>query len=132
MSTDIRLNTGYQPIVQASGDMALISGNDCFLQSLRIEAASAEGDLWYDPAWGWSLLDFKDSLQEELTLLELEQRIRSKLATHEEILVGSIEVHVSRQEDSFFAAIAFRLLSDGELRQMNIIGRTEIEVIEIA
>ncbi len=130
---DMRLDDNYQLAVQANGDAALISGDDCFMQTLRIEAASSEGDLWYDPDWGWSLLDFGGRQQDELVELEVEQRVRQKLRQHEEIDVGSIDVTASWSGDAIGVTVRFRRLGSDELRQLNVnIGRTEIEVITIA
>lgn len=133
MSTDMRLDDSYQLTAQANGDAALISGDDCFMQTLRMEAASNEGDLWYDPDWGWSLLDFGGRQQDELVELEVEQRVRQKLRQHEEIDVGSIEVKASWSEDAITVTIRFRRMSSNELLRLNVnIGRTEIEVIPVA
>lgn len=133
MSTDLLLDNGYQLVPQASGDAAMVSGNACFLQTLKLEAAASEGDLWYDPSWGWSLIDFKAALQDELTTLEIEQRVHTKLAAHEDIAVDSIDVTTSWIDEQITIAVSFRLLSDGELQQLKLnIGRTEIEVIDIA
>lgn len=130
---DVRLDDNYQIAAQANGDAALISDDDCYMQALRVEAASNEGDLWYDPDWGWSLLDFGGRQQDELVELEVEQRIRQKLRQHEEIDVGSIDVAASWGEDAISAIVRFRRLGGDELRQLNVnIGRTEIEVIPVA
>lgn len=133
MSVDIRIDNDFQPVPAANGDTALITGNDCFLQALKVEAVSSENDLWYDPEWGWSLLDFAQAQQTELMQMEIEQRVRQKLEAHEEIAVNSISVSASWQDDQIAVAVAFRLLSSEELYQLRVnIGRTEIEVIDIA
>ena len=130
--TDIRLDDTNQLQLQTNGDCSLISGSESFLQMLRLEAASAEGDLWYDPEWGWSLLDFAQAVQDDLVTLEIKQRCRTKLEAHEEIAVDSIQVTVSWEESAVTVALAFRLLDDNELYRLGInIGRTEIEVIDI-
>lgn len=129
MSTDYRLDGDFQLMPGIGGDVSLTSGDACFLQMLRLEAMASEGDLWYDVDWGWSLLDFKDARQSELTGLEIVQRIRMKLEAHEEISVDSIQTALDWQEDRVAARISFHLLSSGQLIRMNAnIGRTEIEV----
>ena len=133
MSVDMRVDSDFQPVAAASGDAAMISGDDCFLQTLKVEAASAENDLWYDLDWGWSLLDFAQAQQTELTQMEIEQRVRQKLEAHEEISVNSISVSASWEDDQIAVAVAFRLLSSEELYQLSVnIGRTEIEVVSNA
>lgn len=133
MSTDMRLDDNYQLASQMNGDAVLISGDACFMQSLRVEAASAEGDLWYDPDWGWSLLRFSGRLQDELAELEIEQHIRLKLRQHTEIDVEGIVVSSIWADDAIAVKVLFRLLGEAELRQLHVnIGRTEIEVIDIA
>lgn len=133
MSADIYLNESYQPEIPANGDFRLIAGNDCLFQGLCVEAVSVEGDLWYDLNWGWSLIDFLNAQQDELILLEVEQRCRQKLKTHEEIAVESILVSVEWGVESTNVAIAFRFIDELEQRSLNIkIGKTEIEVTDIA
>lgn len=134
MSVDMRIDNDFQPVPAANGDTALITGlDDCFLQTLKVEAASSENDLWYDPEWGWSLLDFAQAQQTELMQMEIEQRVRQKLEAHEEISVDSIKVSASWKDDQIAVAVAFRLLSSEELYQLSVnIGLTEIEVIDIA
>lgn len=132
MSTDLRLDDAFQLTAQSNGDAELIAGDDCFMQTLRVEAASAEGDLWYDPDWGWSLLTFSGRAQDELTALELEQQVRVKLQAHAEIDVESITVTPVWDGDSITVGVQFRLLNEETLRRLNVpIGRTEIEVIPL-
>lgn len=129
MSTDYRLDNDFQLMSGVGGDVSLIDGDACFLQMLRLEAQASEGDLWYNVNWGWSLLDFKDARQSELTELEIIQRIRMKLEAHEEINVDSILTTLDWREDCVVVNISFHLLSSGQLIRMNAnIGRTEIEV----
>ena len=133
MITDMCLDQDYQLLPYANGDATLIDGNACFLQTLKLEAAACEGDLWYDPDWGWSLLDFKDALQDDLVALEISQRVRQKLSAHEEIAVDSIQITMHWETDSISISTAFRLLTDNQIRSLKInIGSTEIEVIDIA
>lgn len=133
MSTDLLVDDTFQPVPRTNGDNALVDGDACFLQTLRMEASASEGDLWYDPGWGWSLLDFKGAVQDELTVLEIEQRVRQKLAAHPEILTESIRLTVSWAEDSAAVAVVFRLRSSEALfRLTQHSGRTEIEVIPFA
>lgn len=133
MSIDMLLDERFQPVSRVNGDAVLVADSACFLQALRMEAAGSEGDLWYAPAWGWSLLDFKDAVQDELTMLEMTQRVRQKLALHAEISVESIQVTAEWVDDSVVITVVFRLLNDGQLARLNVnIGKTEIEVIVLA
>lgn len=47
-----------QPVPLASGEEALAGGLDCFLQDIRLEALTMEGECFFDSDYGWSLLDF--------------------------------------------------------------------------
>lgn len=130
---DILLGGGFQPATQSDGDTATISGNVCFLQTLRVEAASAEYDLWYDPDWGWSLIDFAGRQHSELAELEIEQRVRRKLSAHEDISAESVAVIPKWSDEAIGVEVWFRVIGDDELHQLNAsIGKTEIEVIIIA
>ncbi len=133
MTADFGIDSEYQLTLSSNGDAAIISDNDCVFQTLCLEAVCVEGDLWYEPDWGWSLIDFANVVQDELVTLEIEQRCRVKLAAHEEIAVESINVAVEWSEDNACVGIAFRLIGEDELRQLNIIiGKTQIEVTNIA
>lgn len=133
MNVDICINDSYVPALSANGDFSLIADNDCLFQELCVEAVSVEGDLWYDLEWGWSLIDFLNAQQDELTLLEIEQRCRQKLKSYDEIAVESILVSVEWSAESTDVSIAFRFIDETEQRNLNIqIGKTEIEVIDIA
>ena len=56
--TDLMLDDTGQPVPLASGEEALAGGLDCFLQDIRLEALTMEGECFFDSDYGWSLLDF--------------------------------------------------------------------------
>ena len=86
--TDIRLDQEGQLTQATDGDAPLCSGMDCFLQSIILEAQTQKGELFYDEDFGWSLYDFLQSEDDEITRLEITQRVRSGLLKREEILPG--------------------------------------------
>ena len=92
--TDIRLDQEGQLTQATDGDAPLCSGMDCFLQSIILEAQTQKGELFYDEDFGWSLYDFLQSEDDEITRLEITQRVRSGLLKREEILPDSVQVHV--------------------------------------
>ena len=65
--TDIRLDEDGQLTQAADGDAPLCSGMDCFLQSIILEAQTQKGELFYDEDFGWSLYDFLQSEDDEIT-----------------------------------------------------------------
>ena len=81
--TDIRLDEDGQLTQAADGDAPLCSGMDCFLQSIILEAQTQKGELFYDEDFGWSLYDFLQSEDDEITRLEITQRVRSGLLKRE-------------------------------------------------
>ncbi len=129
--TDIALDDNFQPIPQANGDFSLAEGLDCLTQEIRIEALTTAGELFYDTSFGWSLPDFQQAQSDELTLLELQQRVRAKLAAREEIDTSSITVAVTTG-DTVSLLIVWRYVGATKNTQLDIsIGRVEIEVITV-
>lgn len=129
--TDIALNDSFQPTAQANGDFSLAEGLDCLTQEIRVEALTTAGELFYDTDFGWSLPDFQQSQSDELTLLELQQRVRAKLAAREEIDTSSITVTVTTG-DTVSLLVVWRYVGETTTTQLDIsIGRVEIEVIAV-
>ncbi len=129
--TDILLDDGFQPEARANGDFALAEGLDCLTQEIKIEALTTAGELFYDTDFGWSLPDFQQSQSDDLTLLELRQRVRAKLAEREEIDTSSITVTVTTG-DTVSLLVVWRYVGETATTQLDIsIGRVEIEVITV-
>ena len=84
--TDIRLSSDWQLTQAADGDAPLCSGLECLYQNIILEALTQKGDLFYDADFGWSLYDFIQSEDDELTRLEIVQRARLGLQKREVIL----------------------------------------------
>ena len=101
--TDIRLDQEGQLTQATDGDAPLCSGMDCFLQSIILEAQTQKGELFYDEDFGWSLYDFLQSEDDEIT-----QRVRSGLLKREEILPDSVQVHVELIKDAFHICGSFQ------------------------
>lgn len=129
--TDIALDDNFQPIPQANGDFSLAEGLDCLTQEIKIEALTTAGELFYDVSFGWSLPDFQQSQSDDLTLLELQQRVRAKLAARTEIDTASIAVTITTG-DTVSLLIIWRYIGETTTTQLDIsIGRVQIEVISV-
>ncbi|EJL44953.1 hypothetical protein PMI08_01923 [Brevibacillus sp. CF112] len=127
--TDIRLDDNWQITAAASGDALLVSGLECFLQDIRIEALTQEGEVFYDETWGWSLLDFMQSQDDELLRLEIEQRVRTKLARREEIDPESIQTTIEFLEDVVAIRSSFRFVDSDQTVQLDVeLDRVKVEV----
>lgn len=48
-ATDLMLDDAGQPVPLASGEEALAGGLDCFLQDIRLEALTMEGECFLIP-----------------------------------------------------------------------------------
>ncbi len=84
-NTDIKLDADGQPVPDKDWDFATVSGDECWEQDLRLEAATEEGELFYededgDEAYGFGMLDFVHAENDEFTQTEIIQRVRGKLA----------------------------------------------------
>ncbi len=127
---DIRVDDDWQLTRAANGDAPVISGNDEFIQSIKLESMTQEGDLFYDLEYGWSLLDFIHSTDSELTRIAIQERIRSKMSRRTEIDVSSLQVDVSFQDDVFFVHIQFKKIDSDERYMMAVaLDRVRMEVI---
>lgn len=128
--TDIRLDDSWQLTQAADGDAPLCSELDCLYQNIVLEALTQPGDLFYDPEWGWGLYEFIQSEYDELTRLEISQRVRSKLQRREVILPESILVNLELQEDSLLVCASFQFQNENDARQLNVmIDPVSVEVV---
>lgn len=130
--TDIKLDSSWQLTQAATGDAPLTSNFECIMQDIRLEAMSQVGELFYDDEWGWSLVDFIQSEDDELTLIELKERIREKLERREVIDVESITTDVELDDDVLKISVTFRFVDDSATNYINVsVDRVSVEVIEI-
>lgn len=129
MDTDMRLDESWQVAAAANGDALLISGLECFLQDIRIEALTQEGEVFYDETWGWSLLDFIQSQDDDLLRLEIAQRVRSKLARRTEIDPETIQTTVDLREDVIAIQVSFGFSDSDQSAILDIeLDRVSVEV----
>lgn len=128
--TDVRLSSEWQLSQAANGDAPLCSGLECLYQNIILEALTQKGNLFYDSDFGWSLYDFVQSEDDELTRLEITQRARLGLQKREVILPESIEINVDYADDAFRLYCSFRFAEEGEARQLTVvIGAVNVEVV---
>lgn len=110
---DIMLDENGQPVSDQNGDVALVSDDACWLQDLKNEVLTEEGELFYEDAegeesYGWGLTEFAQSEYDEFLAMEIQQRIRSKLAKREYIDARSIQTTVNFDGHIYHIRIAFR------------------------
>jgi len=128
--TDILLAEDWSLTQAADGDAPLCSGLECLYQNIALEAVTQKGDLFYDPDFGWSLYDFIQSEDDELTRLEIAQRARLGLQKREVILSESIEISVDYSDEAFRIFCSFRFAEESTARQLNVvIDAVSVEVI---
>lgn len=107
---DIKLDADGQPVVVISGDSEVVEGLESFLQDIKSEAVTQEGELFFDRDYGWSLLDFVHQEYDELFELKVKQRIKEKLARREYINEMSIEITVAQELDDIISIhISFKI-----------------------
>jgi hypothetical protein len=130
--TDIKLDEDWQLTAAANGDAPITSNTDCLIQDIRLEALSQEGELFYDETWGWSLMDFIQMQDDDLTRLEIEQRIKTKLSRREEIDNGTIQTALSFEDDKISVKVAFKFINDSRQYNLNIeLDRVRVEVVMV-
>lgn len=93
--TDLMMDDQGQPVISAAGESQMVSGIDCFLQDVRNEAVTTEGECFWDADYGWSMLDFLHQEQDELLQIRISNRVKQKLSRRSEINQQSISVVVA-------------------------------------
>lgn len=127
---DIRLDENWHLTQAADGDAPIVSEYDSLLQEIRLEAVTQEGELFFDTAWGWSLLDFLQSQDDELTRLEVQERIKSKLRQRPEVDFDSVQIELTAFQDAFRILTSFRFMGEDELRTIDVqLDRVKVEVV---
>lgn len=127
--TDIKLSEEFELTAAATGDAPITNKLEGFLQALRVEALTQEGELFYDEKFGWSLLDFIQTPESELVRIELESRIKSKLSEHEEIFPDSIHIEQKWTNETLVVIVRFKL-TDGSEHSLTVsLDRVEVTVL---
>lgn len=126
--TDIKLDTDWNLTPATDGDAPLVSDLECLYQAIVLEALTQEGDLFYDDDYGWSLYDFINSEDDELTEIEIANRAREKLGAWEVIDPDSIETDVSYADDAFTLVVSFQFQDADEASYSFTIAITPIDV----
>ena len=129
---DIMLDEDGQPVSDGNGDTALVSDDECWLQDIKNEAMTEEGELFYedeggDASYGWSLLDFMQGEYDDFTQMEIQQRIRSKMSKRDYIDAGSIQTTVNFDGHIYHIRIAFRRTDSNSEYNIDI----ESNVVEV-
>lgn len=110
---DIMLDGNGQPVSDGNGDASLVEDDACWLQDLRNEAVTEEGELFYeseegDASYGWGLLDFMQGEYDGFTRMEIQQRIRSKLSKRDYIDADSIQTEVDFDGHLYHVTVTFQ------------------------
>lgn len=129
-NTDIKLDEIWQLTRSATGDVPTASGFECAMQDIRLEALSQEGELFYDTEWGWSLIDFIQSEDDDLTELEIKERIKAKLERRDIISQDSINTVIDFTDDIIKILVTFQFVNDPDTYNINVsLDRISVEVI---
>ena len=127
--TDIRLDHNWLVTPAANGDALLVSGLECLLQGIRLEALTQEGEVFYDETFGWSLLDFIHAQDDELLRLEIDQRVMTKLARRTVIDPETIRTSVELIGDAIVIRTSFSFTDSDQTVQLDVeLDRVKVEV----
>lgn len=128
---DIKLDADWQLTQATNGDAPIVSDIDCLVQDIKLESLTQEGELFYDLEYGWSLLDFIQRDDDDLTRLEIKDRVRSKLEKRPEIDIESVRIEIEFNEDTLRLEVSFRL-NNGQAVEIDVaLSRVGVEVIEV-
>lgn len=111
--TDVLLDEMGQPVSAGDGEAVLVADDSCWLQDLKNEALTEEGELFYEnesgnDRYGWGLLDFLQGEADEFFLLEIQQRIRSKMTKRSYIDAASIKISIDYNGHQCHIRITFK------------------------
>lgn len=127
--TDVKLNDEWQLTQATNGDAPLVSDLEAFLQDVRLESITQEGELFYDKAYGWSLMDFLQGSDDGFKMLEIKERVKSKLAARPEIDTESISVEVTFEKDLLFIHAYFQIYGLDTVHRIAVsLNRVQVEV----
>lgn len=110
-SMDVQMDKQGQPMIEQTGETALIDGVDCWFQDVKNESITQEGELFYDTSYGWSMLDFTQMEHDELTELEIQNRIKEKLRKRIEVDERTIFVEIKFDGRTYDIFIQFKFMN---------------------
>lgn len=129
--TDLMMDDQGQPVISAAGESQMVSGIDCFLQDVRNEAVTTEGECFWDVDYGWSMLDFLHQEQDELLQVRISNRVKQKLSRRSEINQQSISVAVTfLNNDVTEVKVAFKIKNSDVSYEIDLnVDGVETEVV---
>ncbi len=134
-SSDIKLDSNGQPVVDIEGDFELVFDRKCFQQDLRNEILTEQAELFYEDedeldSYGFGLLEFIKDTYSDFVDLEIEQRINEKLRKREEIESASIQTNIITNEYGIIKIrIHFRVSETDEEYDVEI-SENKVEVVK--
>lgn len=131
-NTDILLQEDGQPYIGQTGDFAIARGIDCWKQDIMLEAATEEGELFYEDAegvnaYGFSLKRYLQSELDDFERMKIKQQIRNKLAKRSELDERSIEMDESYDGRTYSNQTTFKLNDYSDAYNINM----ELDSVEV-
>lgn len=128
-SIDIQLDSSFQPVPSATGEFKTTGEYEGVIQEIKLEALTQEGELFYDEKYGWSLYDFIQANDDELTKIEIAQRCKTKLSKYDYINQESVYINVTVADGSTEISITFKILNSDTVYNITLLlDRVNIEV----
>lgn len=131
-SIDIKLDSNFQPVINTNGDFKLTDEYEGLLQKIKLEASTQEGELFFDKEYGWSLFDFIQVNEDDLTKTEIIQRCKTKMSKYDYINQTSISINLRFSDEEIVIAIDFQFINSNVINNITIsLDRVNIEVIAL-
>lgn len=113
-STDIKLDANGQPVAAQDSEFKTVSGISCWMQDIRNETLTQEGELFYEDdvdtdAYGFSMADFIQTEYDDFTEMEIRQRIKEKLQKREDVDEGTIRTEVDFDGRNYHGKVTFKI-----------------------
>lgn len=126
---DIKVDDNWQLTRAANGDVPITGSSEELLQSIKLEAVTQEGDLFYDADYGWSLLDFLHSTDSGITRTAIQERIRRKMSNRTNVDITSLQVNLEFREDILLINIIFKEKDNDDRYVLKVtLDRVRVEV----
>lgn len=112
-----------------TGEFKITGEYEGVIQEIKLEALTQEGELFYDEKYGWSLYDFIQANEDELTKIEIAQRCKTKLKKYDYVNQESVSINVDVIDGSTEISITFKIMNSDTVYNITLrLDRVNIEV----
>jgi len=101
LGTDILFDQDGDLLVSPTGDLTIVSGNDCLLQDIRDRIETTPGDLYSHPDWGCRIKELLGALDTPLNRALAVRYLKLSILNDPRIKTDSIHIAVLNFENEY-------------------------------